>query len=76
MTVMTPIEYQERKESVPPFMVRITSYRLGDVYHCTVDNVDPGAVIARAKASTREEAEAIALQSAKNRLAYSSSRLS
>ncbi len=74
MTTMTPEEYQERKEDVPPYMVHITSYRLGDVYHCTVDNVDPGAVIARSKGSTREEAEAMALRSAINRLMYSSSR--
>ena len=74
MTTMTPEEYQERKEALPPYTVHITSYRLGDIYHCTVDNVDPGAVIARSKGSTREEAEAMALRSAINRLMYSSSR--
>ncbi len=74
MTNMTPEEYRERKESVPPYTVHITSYRLGDVYLCTIDNVDPGAVIARSKGSSREEAEAMALRSAINRLMYSSSR--
>ncbi len=74
MNVMRAEEYRERKESVPPYTVHITSYRLGEVYHCTVDNVDPGAVIARSKGSSREEAEATALRSAINRLMYSSSR--
>jgi len=74
MSTMNPEDYSERKESVPPHTVHITSYRLGDTYHCTVDNVDPGAVIARSKGSSREEAEALALRSAINRLMYSSSR--
>lgn len=74
MNIMKPEDYAERRESVPPYTVHITSYRLGEVFHCTVDNVDPGAVIARSKGSTREEAEAIALRSAINRLMYSSSR--
>ena len=74
MRMMTPEEYRERKETVPPYTVHITSYRLGDMFHCTIDNVDPGAVIARSKGSSREEAEAVALRSAINRLMYSSSR--
>jgi len=37
--------------------VRLTSYRLGNIYHCTADNVDPGAWLARTQAATREEAE-------------------
>ena len=36
----------------------IETYKLGDVYHCTIDNVDPGARFARAEGSTSEEAEA------------------
>ena len=38
--------------------------RLGDVYHCTIYNVDPGARFARADGSTREEAERKALEKA------------
>jgi ribosomal protein S12 methylthiotransferase accessory factor YcaO len=41
---------------------------LEKTYYCTVDNVDPGAVIARAKGATREEAEAEAIAKAKERL--------
>ena len=49
MNIMRPEEYQERTQSVPPFQVHIVSYRLGDEFHCSVDNVDPGAVIARSQ---------------------------
>jgi hypothetical protein len=68
MTILKPEEQQERKESFPPFEIHLLSYRLDKTYYCTVDNVDPGAVIARAKGATREEAEAEAIAKAKERL--------
>ena len=48
---------------------RVTSYRVGDQFHCVVDNVSPGAWIARATAATREEAEREATQQAEEQLA-------
>ena len=48
---------------------RVTSYRVGDQFHCVVDNVSPGAWIARATAATREEAEREATGQAEERLA-------
>lgn len=75
MTIMRPEEYQERIQSVPPFQVHIVSYRLGDEFYCSVDNVDPGAVIARAKGSTRAEAESAALERATRRLEFSAARI-
>lgn len=48
---------------------RVISYRVGDKFHCVVDNVSPGAWIARATAATREEAEREATQQAEQRLA-------
>ena len=42
----------------------IETYRLGDVYHCTICNVDPGARFARADGPTREDAEAKAIEKA------------
>jgi hypothetical protein len=39
------------------------------VYHCTINNVDPGARFARADGSTREEAERRALEKAERYLA-------
>jgi len=76
MNIMRPEEYQERIQSVPPFQIHIVSYRLGDEFHCSVDNVDPGAVIARSQGSTRAEAELAALERATKRLEFSASRLS
>lgn len=75
MNILRPEEYQERIQSVPPFQVHIVSYRLGDEFLCSVDNVDPGAVIARTKGSTRAEAESAALERATKRLEFSASRM-
>jgi len=49
--------------------VSVTSYGIDDRFYCHVANVDPGATIARVEADTREEAVALALQKAKDRLA-------
>ncbi len=68
MILNYPSEYQERIEPVPPFQIHITSYRIQDEYFCSVDNVDPGAVIARSKSLTREVAESIAISRAKAKL--------
>lgn len=62
-------EYRERKETVPPFEIHVVSYRLGDRYHCKVDNVSPGAVIARAEAATQDEAERLAVEQARQEIA-------
>lgn len=61
---MTPTEYQERCLELHGWPVRLTSYRLGEVFHCAADNVSPGAWLARASGSTREEAEQAALEQA------------
>ena len=60
----------ERTESVPPFRIHVVSYRLGDEYYCSVDNVDPGAVLTRSKSSTRKEAESKAVTRAQERLRH------
>ena len=75
MNVVRPEGYRERKESVPPFEVHIVSYSAGGVFHCAIDNVDPGAVIARSEGATREEAEGKALERAKKLLSYSVARV-
>jgi hypothetical protein len=74
MNVDHPSAYQERRESVPPFQIHITSYKLHEIYYCWVDDVDPGAVIARSKGDTREDAEQKAVKKAKERLDYSRTR--
>ena len=61
---MKPEEYQERQVDVDSWQINLTSYKLGDVYHCKADNVSPGAWLARTTGATREEAEAKALERA------------
>ena len=62
-------EYSKRQQQVRQWKINIVSYRLGDQYYCTVDNVEPGATLARAQGSTRDEAEKTALEKAEGMLA-------
>jgi hypothetical protein len=62
-------KYSKRQEQVGRWKVNIGSYKLGDQYYCTVDNVEPGATLARSQGSTREEAEKKTLEKAKELLA-------
>ncbi|MGI8989508.1 MAG: hypothetical protein ACR2I2_07975 [Bryobacteraceae bacterium] len=62
-------EYRQRKVEVDGWDVNLASYKLGGVFHCNADNVSPGATLARMTAPTREEAEAKALERAKQLLA-------
>jgi hypothetical protein len=57
-------DFQERREQIGGWDVNIVSYRIGDRFYCTIDNVDPGARFARAEGSTREEAEGTAREKA------------
>jgi hypothetical protein len=61
-------EFTERRETVGAWEINVRTYRLGDVYYCSVDNVSPGAVVARAEGPTREEAEEIAVRKARKRV--------
>jgi len=62
---MKPEGYQERLVHVDGWPVRLTTYRLGDKFHCKADNVSPGAWLARTTAATKEEAEGQALARAR-----------
>ncbi|MBI4465667.1 MAG: hypothetical protein HY647_13265 [Acidobacteria bacterium] len=66
---MKPQDYVERKTEIEGWPVNVTSYKLGDLFYCKVDNVSPGAWLARTTAPTREEAEQKALDRAKQLLA-------
>lgn len=61
-------DYSTRTLEVEGWQVRLTSYKLGDTYHCTADNVEPGAWLARTEGATREEAENRALERARQLL--------
>ncbi len=62
-------EYQERTETVGDFEIHIVTYRLGETWHCKVDNVSPGALIARGTGTTREDAEMSTVELARQRVA-------
>jgi len=61
---MKPEEYSRRQQELSGWPITIETYKLGDVYHCTIANVDPGARFARADGSSRDEAESRALEKA------------
>jgi hypothetical protein len=66
---MKPEHYSRRQEEIGGWAVTIETYKLGDVYHCTISNVDPGARFARADGPTKEEAERAAREKAQRYLA-------
>jgi hypothetical protein len=66
---MKPEEYSVRQIELAGWPISIETYKLGDVYHCTIASVDPGARFARADGSTKQEAEERALEKATRYLA-------
>lgn len=50
-------EFAERRLELAGWPVNVASYRLGIEWHAKADNVSPGAALARATGTTREEAE-------------------
>jgi hypothetical protein len=66
---MKPEEYSRRQQELAGWQVTIETYKLGDVYHCAIANVDPGARVARSDGATREEAESRAIEKATRYLA-------
>ncbi len=66
--MMRPEGYQIDPKEIAGWKVNVTSYSIGDLYYCHIDNVDPGVVIVRTEAPTREEALLLAIAKAKERL--------
>ena len=66
---MKPEDYSRRPEEIGGWAVTIETYKLGDVYHCTIANADPGARVARADGPTKAEAERAARVKAERYLA-------
>jgi hypothetical protein len=60
--------YQEKQVELEGWPLRLTSYKLGEVFHCQADNVSPGATLVRETGATRD-AERKALEVARRRLA-------
>lgn len=59
-----PEEYSERKMELAGWPVTIVTFRLGTVYHTTIDNTDPGAWVVKAQGASKQEAESKALKEA------------
>lgn len=57
-------EFRERRDALEGWPINVVSYRIGDRFFCTIDNVEPGARFARGEGATREEAEGTALEKA------------
>ncbi|HWB96884.1 MAG TPA: hypothetical protein VG672_09285 [Bryobacteraceae bacterium] len=57
-------EFQQRNLELAGWPVKLSTYRMGATFYCTADNVSPGAVLARATGSTRQEAEQKAVEHA------------
>ena len=66
---MKPEDYSRRQQDLAGWPVTIETYKLGDVYHCTIANVDPGARFARADGPTKDAAESLAMEKATRYLA-------
>lgn len=66
--VMKTENYRVTKTELAGVRVSVTSYQIGESYHCHVANLDPGATIARAEADSPAEAEQTALAKAAARL--------
>ena len=59
-----PEDYSERKIQLAGWPANVVTYRLGGIYHTTIDNTDPGAWVVKAQGATKQEAEAKALTEA------------
>jgi len=64
-----PEDYSRRQQELAGWAISIETYKLGEVYHCTIYNVDPGARFARADGATKQEAEDRAIEKATRYLA-------
>jgi len=61
-------EFTERKQTIDGWKVNVVTYRIGERWYCSIDNVDPGASFARAEGASREEVERAGLEKAQKYL--------
>ena len=60
--------YRTDYREISGVKVSVTTYKIGDRFHCHVANAEPGATIARTEAASFEEAENLALAKTTERL--------
>ena len=58
-------EFSSVKLEVEGWPIRVTTYRIGEICYAKVDNVSPGALIARSTGATDEEARNKVLEKAR-----------
>jgi hypothetical protein len=68
-TVLHAEAYRRRRDRLEGWDIDIASYKLGGRYCCEVNNVSTGGRLARGEGTTRELAEAEALNKASEMLA-------
>ena len=61
-------DFRIDKKEISGWPVNITSYKIGGTYFCHVDNVEPGATIARVEGETYDEVVQSAMSIAQERL--------
>ena len=67
-------QFSEEIEELNGISIRITTYKIDNEFYCHVANADPGAVIARACAATREAAREEAIRKAQSRIVTKSDK--
>lgn len=60
--------YEVKETEIGGVMVKRTTYKIGDMYHCIIANLSPGANIARASGDTLDAAVTAATQKATRRV--------
>jgi hypothetical protein len=64
-------DVEQRQQKLGDQLLGVVTVRSGDKFVCRIDNVDPGAVIARGEGRTRADAERAALLQVEQRFARS-----
>ena len=65
---MTSEEFKDEIVDVSGTKVIVTTYKIGEEFHCHVSNYDPGATISRAHGVTKEAAMDEAIRKASERI--------
>ena len=60
--------YTTTRREIAGTPVTVTGYQIGEMHYCHIENLDPGATIARASAASAEKAESDAMEKAAKRL--------
>ena len=60
--------YRLEKKSVNGIELFVTSYKIGSKFYCHIENLDPGATIARAYGESQEAAKRAAIAKAVERI--------